>query len=60
MNYEEKYKQALERARNILFGDPQSSTANTVCEIIFPELKGERISKEIIYALRARDEMRRL
>lgn len=56
MNYEQKYKNALERARGILFGDPKSNTANTVCEIVFPELKNERISKEIIDALRARDE----
>lgn len=48
MDYKEKYEQALERARNIRFGNPQSATANTVCEEIFPELKeseDERIRK---------------
>lgn len=56
MDYKIKYNNALDRARGILFGDPKSNTANTVCEIVFPELKNERISKEIIDALRARDE----
>ena len=51
MDYKEKYEQALERARNIRFGNPQSATANTVCEEIFPELKeseDERIRKAIL------------
>ena len=51
MDYEKKYKDALERARNIKFGDPNSATANVVCESIFPELvesEGEKIRKEII------------
>ena len=49
------YDEALERARNIRFGNPQSGTANTVCEEIFPELKEEseyeRIRKQIVYAI---------
>lgn len=51
MDYKEKYEQALERARNIRFGNPQSATANTVCEEIFPEIKeseDERIRKAIL------------
>lgn len=51
MNYEKKYKEALERARNIRFGDPNSATANVVCEEIFPELAesdDEKIRKEIL------------
>ena len=39
MNYEKKYKEALERAKTIRFGNPQSGTANVVCEEIFPELR---------------------
>lgn len=50
-DYKKKYEHALERARNIRFGNPQSGTANVVCEEIFPELKeseDERIRKYII------------
>ena len=51
MDYEKSYKEALERARDIKNGNPNSSTANVVCEEIFPELKeseDERIRKELI------------
>ena len=58
LSIEEKakaYDEALERARNIRFGNPQSGTANTVCEEIFPELKeeseDERIREQIVYAI---------
>ena len=50
MNYEQMYKDALERARSIRFGNPNSATANVVCEDIFPELKeisDDKIRKEI-------------
>ena len=33
------YDEAFERARAIRFGNPQSGTANVVCEEIFPELR---------------------
>ena len=52
MNYEQMYKDALERARSIRFGNPNSATANVVCEDIFPELKeseDERIRRELIF-----------
>lgn len=46
MDYKEKYEKALERARNIIrFGNPQSATANTVFEEIFPELKEKEDEK---------------
>lgn len=51
MDYEKKYKDALERARNIRFGNPNSALANVVCEEIFPEIReseDERIRKELI------------
>ncbi len=54
MNYEQMYKEALERARSIRFGNPNSATANVVCEDIFPELKeseDERIRKALIEAI---------
>lgn len=54
MDYEKAYKDALERARNIRFGNPNSATANVVCEEIFPELcesKDERVKKAIIHIL---------
>jgi len=57
MDYEKKYKEAIERARN-LKEDPQSvfnefspKEGNTICDYIFPELKkseDERIRKELI------------
>lgn len=46
-----RYDEAFEKARSIRFGNPQSGTANTVCEEIFPELcesEDERIRKELI------------
>lgn len=54
MTQEEKskaYDEAFERAKAIRFGNPNSVTANVVCEQIFPELKendGERIEQKII------------
>ena len=51
MDYEKAYKDALERAKNIRYGNPNSATANVVCEEIFPELKeseDERIRKWIL------------
>lgn len=53
MDYKEKYEQALERARNIRFGNPQSATANTVCEEIFPELKESEDEKMLNVAINA-------
>lgn len=49
------YDAAFKRARNIRFGNPQSVTANTVCEEIFPELKeseDERIREAILSGLK--------
>lgn len=51
MDYEKKYKEALERARNIRFGNTNSALANVVCEEIFPEIReseDEMIRKEMI------------
>ena len=51
MDYEKKYKEALERAKDIKFGNPNSATANVVCEEIFPELaesEDEKIRQEIL------------
>lgn len=50
MNYEKKYKEALERARQFSEHPLQEDSSNIV-EYIFPELqesKDERIRKEII------------
>lgn len=50
MNYEEKYKEALERAKR-LHGEPTGGTERIVCEQIFPELNesyGEKIRKGLI------------
>lgn len=58
MDYKEKYEEALERARNIRFGNPQSVTANVVCEEIFPELKeseDERIRKWLIGVIKSNE-----
>ena len=49
MNYEEKYKKALERAKK-LHSEPTGGTERIVCEQIFPELlesEDERMRKEI-------------
>ena len=51
MNYEKKYNDAVERAKAIRYGNPQSGTANAVCEQIFPELcesEDEKIINSII------------
>ena len=51
MDYEKKYKEALEMARDIHDGNPSSGTAITVCEQIFPELKrseDERINEDLL------------
>lgn len=51
MDYEKKYNEALEIARQIHNGNPSSGTAIVVCEQIFPELReseNEKIRKEII------------
>lgn len=50
MNYERKYKEALERAKK-LHSEPTGGTERIVCEQIFPELiesEDERIRKELI------------
>ena len=63
MDYEKAYKDALERARNIRFGNPNSATANVVCEEIFPELaksEDDRIRKEIIEYLEERQIIEKL
>ena len=55
MDYEKKYKDALGRAKSIRFGNPQSGTANVVCEQIFPELReseDERIRQYILSHLK--------
>ena len=49
MNYEKKYKEALERAKR-LHSEPTGGTERIVCEQIFPELKeseDERIKDDI-------------
>lgn len=55
MNYEEKYKAALERARALNDGkDVDVEAGTTTCEYIFPELKednDERIRKGLIKAV---------
>lgn len=54
MNYERKYKEALERAKR-LHSEPTGGTERIVCEQIFPELiesADERIRKAIIEHLR--------
>ena len=51
MDYEKKYKEALERARAINNGETTGALGETVCEFIFPELKeseDEKIRKDII------------
>ena len=51
MDYEKKYNEALERAKQIRNGNPSSGTAIVVCEQIFPELReseDERIRKWLI------------
>ena len=58
-DYEKKYKEALERATKICNSDFEPNDKSILCSIIFPELKeskDERICREIIDALRARDE----
>ena len=48
-DYKKLYEEAFERAKSIRFGNPQSGTANVVCEEIFPELReseDERMLKE--------------
>ena len=58
MNYEKKYNDAVERAKAIRYGNPQSGTANAVCEQIFPELReseDERIRKELVEAFNLLD-----
>jgi hypothetical protein len=55
IDYKKKYEEALQRARNIRFGNPQSNTANMVCEEVFPELKertDEKMMRNIIEFLR--------
>jgi hypothetical protein len=56
MDYEKKYKEALERARKINSGEGVEAPPDwTVCEVIFPELKeseDERIRKWIIDDIR--------
>ena len=60
MNYEEKYKEALERARAIYQGKYKPETAATIAETlqsIFPELvesEDERIRKELLDYLHTR------
>lgn len=44
MNYEEKYNEALERAKR-LHGEPTGGTERIVCEQIFPELKDSEYEK---------------
>lgn len=54
MNYEEKYKQALERAKYALDTDMDDS-GHWAVNYIFPELKeswDEKMRESIIYALR--------
>lgn len=55
MDYENKYKEALERARKINSGEGVAASSGwSVCETIFPELKeseDERIRKMIIYQM---------
>ena len=56
MNYEQKYKEALERARVYHTGGSISDAHIT--EVIFPELKeneDDRIRKEIIAFIKKRD-----
>ena len=52
MNYEQKYKEALERARKINSGEGVATHPDwSVCEVIFPELReveDERIRKILI------------
>lgn len=58
MDYEKKYNEALERAKQIRNGNPSSGTAIVVCEQIFPELReseDERINKAIFRALSKKD-----
>lgn len=53
MDYEKKYKEALERAKR-LHSEPTGGTERIVCEQIFPELKeseDERIRKELCKAI---------
>lgn len=55
MNYEEKYKEALERAKR-LHSEPTGETERIVCEQIFPELaesEDERIRKWCISHFKA-------
>lgn len=58
MNYEQKYKETLERAKEWMagkYGHYVSDTPQEIAEFIFPELKeseDERMRKSIIYALR--------
>ena len=50
-DYKKLYEEALERARDIRSGNPQSDTANFVCKEIFPELaesEDERIKNFLI------------
>lgn len=54
MDYEKKYRKALERAKR-LHSEPTGGTERIVCEQIFPELMGsedERIRQELIGFLR--------
>lgn len=51
MDYENAYKEALERAKDIIMANPDSAVANVISEDIFPELresKGEKTRKELI------------
>ena len=51
MNYEEKYKQALEKAKSLLKEEGNKLNVKTLCEYFFPELKeseDEKIRKEIV------------
>ena len=55
MDFEQKYKEALERAKR-LHGEPTGGTERIVCEQIFPELKeseDERIREELIEHIKA-------
>ena len=65
MDYEKKYKEALERARALNEGKTTGAFGETVCEYIFPELKeseDERIRKQILAFLKEfeRDHYRNL
>lgn len=57
MNYEKKYKEALERASNLRKDavEMENTMTTKTCEVIFPELKeseDERIRRNIIAALK--------